>query len=203
MTKLLAQPYYTEDDLRNEGFRSLGKNVHIARNCTIIGAENISIGNNVRIDGYCTLVASGCGYITLGSYIHIGGKSVLLAGEGIEMEDYSTLSWGVMVFTRTDDFSGQYMTNPTVPIKFTGVTSGAVLLKRHVVVGAGTVILPGLTLNEGVAVGALSLVRDQLMEWGIYCGVPAKKIKNRSRKLLKLEKELLAEQGNLNRVKTS
>jgi len=167
MTKLLAQPYYTEDDLRDEGFRSLGQNVRIARNCTIIGAENISIGNNVRIDGYCTLVAAGNGYINLGSYIHIGGYCVLLAGEGITMGDFSGLSWGVQIFSKSDDFSGRYMTNPTVPEKYTGAKGGAVTLGKHVIVGANTIILPKVILNEGVAVGAQSLITKSLEEWTV------------------------------------
>lgn len=190
MSRLFGPNQYTEADLAGEGFRSLGDNVRVARNCTIIGAENISIGSNVRIDGNCTIVATGKGYLRLGNYIHIGGNSVLLASEGIEMEDFSTLSWGVKVFTRSDDFSGRHMTNPTVPEKYTGVTRGAVTVSRHVVVGAGCVILPAVTLGEGVAVGALSLVSNSLDEWGIYAGVPARRVKERHRDLLALEQSL-------------
>jgi len=193
MSKLFGPTHYSEVELAGEGFRSLGKNVRIARNCTIIGAENISIGDNVRIDGYCTLVATGNGYINLGSYIHIGGYCVLLAGEGITMEDFSGLSWGVQVYTKSDDFSGRYMTNPTVPTKYTGVKGGPVDMKRHTIVGANSVILPKVTLEEGVAVGAMSLVSKKLASWGIYSGFPAKRIKERSCKLLEYEKLLIAD----------
>ncbi|HAE43562.1 MAG TPA: galactoside O-acetyltransferase [Clostridiales bacterium] len=198
MTKLFGPTHYTEEDLANEGFKSLGSNVRIAKTCTIVGAENISIGDNVRIDGYCTLVAAGCGFIHFGSYIHVGGHCVLLAGEGITFEDFSCLSWGVKLFSRSDDFSGQFMTNPTVPSKYTGVTGGPIVLKRHVVVGAGSVVLPKVTLEEGVAVGALSLVTKSLAEWGIYSGIPAKHIKNRKKQLLELESVFL-EESSLNR----
>lgn len=193
MTRLFGPTHYTEEDLAGEGFRTLGRNVRIARNCTIIGAENIAIGDNVRIDGYCTLVAAGLGRIDLGSYIHIGGYCVLLAGEGISMADFSCLSWGVQVFTRSDDFSGRHLTNPTVPAQYTGVQGGAVRLERHALVGASSVILPAVTLGEGAAVGALSLVSKSLDEWGIFAGIPAKRIKERSRQLLDLERSLLEE----------
>lgn len=183
--------------MADEGFRSLGQNVRIARNCTIIGAENISIGDNVRIDGYCTLVATGDGYINFGSFIHIGGYCLLQAGSGIYMDDFSTLSWGVKVFTKSDDFSGRYMTNPTVPAKFTGVKGGPVVLKRHSIVGANSVILPKVILEEGVAVGAMSLVLNNLDSWGIYAGTPAFRIKERSQKLLELEKNLINELNHL------
>jgi len=193
MSKLFGPTHYSETELAEEGFKSLGKNVRIARNCTIIGAENITIGDNVRIDGYCTLVAAGGGYINFGSYIHIGGYCLLQAGEGIYMDNFSTLSWGVKVFTKSDDFSGEYMTNPTVPVKYTGVKGGAVKLHRHTIVGANSVILPNVTLEEGVAVGAMSLVSKNLNSWGVYAGIPAKRIKERNRNLLEYEKLLLAE----------
>ncbi len=193
MQRIFGPTHYTEDDLADEGFRSLGRNVRIARNCTIIGAENISIGDNVRIDGYCTLVAAGNGYINLGSYIHLGGYCTLLAGEGIIMEDFSGLSWGVRLFSRSDDFTGRYMTNPTVPSKYTGATGGVIVIKRHAIVGANSVILPKVTLGEGVAVGALSLVTKSLDDWGVYSGRPVVRLKERKRNILELEKALLGE----------
>lgn len=195
MAKLFGPTHYTEADLAEEGFKHLGNNVRIARNCTIVGAENISLGDNVRIDGYCTLVAAGEGWLDIGSYVHIGGYCALLAGAGIAMEDFSGLSWGVQVYSKSDDFSGHHMTNPTVPARYTGVKGGAVRIGRHAIVGAGSVILPRVTLGEGVAVGALSLVIRSLADWGVYSGVPVTRIKDRSKDLLALERELLEAQA--------
>jgi acetyltransferase-like isoleucine patch superfamily enzyme len=48
------------------------------------------------------------------------------------------------------------------------------------------VILPAVTLHEGVAVGALSLVRDDLEAWGIYAGNPLRFVRHREKGLLKL-----------------
>jgi galactoside O-acetyltransferase len=67
-----------------------------------------------------------------------------------------------------------------------------VTLERHVIVGANAVILPGVTIGEGSAVGALSLVNTSLPPWGIYAGTPARKINDRSRRLLDLEAEYRA-----------
>jgi len=193
MSKYFGVTHLTEDDLKEEGFKSLGHNVRIAKSCTIIGAENISLGNNVRIDGYCTLAAVGDGYINLGSYIHISGNCSLLGGAGIIMDDFTALSWGSRIFSKSDDYSGKFMTNPMVPEKFTGGSEGLVRLFKHVIVGANTVILPKVSIGEGVAVGALSLVHKSLDEWGVYSGIPAKKIKERSKELLSHEEMLLEE----------
>ncbi|WP_252731946.1 acyltransferase [Paraglaciecola arctica] len=195
-TKIFEPGYYTEEDLRGVGFKSLGRNVAISKNCTILGIPNISIGDNVRIDSYCSIFATGSGFLTLGSYIHIGGYSALSAGSGIVMEDFSGLSQGVKIYSRTDDYSGKFLTNPTVPQQYTGVVEGQVSLGKHVIVGAGSVILPGTTIGEGASVGAMSLVTKDLDEWNVYFGSPAKKLKRRSKELLILEEQLVANKEN-------
>lgn len=183
--------YFDECDLKESGFKKLGNNVCIAKTCTIIGLENIAIGSNVRIDGYCTIIATGRGSLTLGSFIHIGAYCSLLAGHSIQMADFSGLSQGVRVYSRTDDYSGRHLTNPTVPTQFTGVKEGPVRLERHVIIGSGSVILPDVTIGEGSAVGALSLVTKSLESWGVYFGSPVKRLKHRSRRLLSLEEQML------------
>jgi acetyltransferase-like isoleucine patch superfamily enzyme len=182
--------YYEEHELQAFGFKSLGRNVQIAKNCTIIGLENIEIGSNVRIDGYCSIIAATPGWLRLGSYIHIGGFCFLSAGDGIEMGDFSGLSQGVRIYSRTDDYSGKHLTNPTVPEKYTDTTRGTVALARHVIVGSGSVVLPDLSIGEGSSVGALSLVTKSLEPWGVFVGCPAKRLKDRSTRLLELEAAL-------------
>jgi len=182
--------YYTEIELLEFGFKSVGNNVRVAKNCTIIGLENIEIGDNVRIDGYSTLIASG-GYLKFGSYIHIGGYSLLSGGAGIIMEDFSGLSQGVRIYSKSDDYSGVALTNPTVPPQYLKVVSGLVTLKRHVIVGSGSIILPNVTIGEGSSVGALSVITKSLESWGVFVGTPAKRLKGRSQELLEQEKQLL------------
>jgi galactoside O-acetyltransferase len=185
--------YYTETELQLAGFRSLGSNVQIAKNCTIIRPDRIEIRNNVRIDGYVSIVGDDAGLIEIGSYVHIGAYCLLSGGDGIRMADFSGLSQGVRVYSRTDDYTGKHLTNPTVPKKYTGVMHGPVSLGRHVIVGTQSVILPRVTVGDGSAIGAMSLVTKSLAEWTVYFGVPVKALKRRSRELLKLETELLAD----------
>lgn len=185
--------YYSEADLAPLGFRSIGRNVQIARNCTIIGLENISFGDNVRIDGYCTITAAGHGSLDMGSYVHIAAYCLLSAADGITMRDFSGLSQGVRIYSRTDDYSGAVLTNPTVPTKYTGIARGAVVLAKHVIIGSGSVILPGVVAGEGAAVGALSLVTRNLDPWTLYAGSPARRLRERKRDLLALEADLWRE----------
>jgi galactoside O-acetyltransferase len=68
-----------------------------------------------------------------------------------------------------------------------------VILKKHVVIGTGSTILPGVILGEGVSVGAMSLVNKNLDDWCIYVGNPVKLLGRRQKnKLLEFEQELLA-----------
>ena len=96
------------------------------------------------------------------------------------------------IYSSNDDYSGEYMTNPIIPSEFTNVTHGAVTIGKHVIVGSGSVILPNVILEDGVAVGALSLVTKNCTEFGVYIGTPAKRVKERSRLLLDLEYQLVS-----------
>lgn len=178
--------FLTPSQLEALGFASLGQNVLISEKASIYGASRIHIGDHVRIDDFCILSA-GAGGIRLGSFIHIACFCSLIGQEKIEMEDYSGLSSRVAVYSSSDDYTGNAMTNPMVPAEFTKVDHRPVHIGRHCIVGAGAVILPGVMMGEGAAVGALALVIKSCEAFGIYSGVPAKLIRSRDRKLLDLE----------------
>jgi len=185
--------YLPRDILLKQGFAALGANVLISERATLYGVERIRLGNNVRIDDFCVLSA-GEGGIEIGNYVHVAVFSSLIGGGRITLSDFSGLSSRVTIYSSNDDYSGNAMTNPTVPPEFTSVQHADVFLGRHVIVGSGSVILPGAVLEEGVAVGALALVKGRCEAFGIYAGYPAKRIKSRSRRLLEIEKEFLSRQ---------
>lgn len=173
------------------GFAAVGENVLISDRASFYNCANISIGNNVRIDDFCVLSA-GVGGIILGNYIHIAVYSSLIGIGKITLSDFSGTSSRVAIYSSSDDFSGQWMTNPTVPAEYTGVTHADVLIGRHVIIGSGAVILPGVVIEEGVAIAALSLVKKRCNAFGIYMGTPAKRIAERKRNLLELENKFLS-----------
>lgn len=182
--------FYTENELKEIGFASLGKNVLISKKSSIYSPNKISIGDNVRIDDFCIL----SGKITLGSYIHIAAYVALFAGDaGIEMYDFSGISSKSTVYAVTDDYSGSAMTNPTIPDKYRSVQSGKVVLKKHALVGASCLILPGVTLEEGSAFGAMSLIHKDSKPWSINVGAPFRKAKDRLKNIIELEKEFMKE----------
>ena len=187
------------DSIAKIGFSSVGENVQISDKASFYNAANISLGNNVRIDDFSVLSA-GVGGVQIGDHVHIAVYSSLIGAGKITLSDFCNISSRVSIYSSSDDYSGATMTNPTVPSNFTGVIHADIYLGKHVIVGSGSVILPGVTLEEGVAIGALSLVTKNCEAFGIYAGNPAKRIKERKRDLLDLEKQFIAGHLTENKV---
>ena len=184
--------FLTQEQLVSMGFGSLGNNVLVSDKVSIYGANRIHIGSNVRIDDFCVLSA-GEGGVFIGDYVHIAVFSLLIGAGRITISDFAGLSSRVSIYSSNDDYSGNFLTNPTVPADYTNVNKADVVLGKHVIIGSGSVVLPGVTLHDGVAIGSLSLVTKDCEAFGIYLGIPVKKIKNRNRNLLKKEDALKAE----------
>jgi dTDP-4-amino-4,6-dideoxy-D-glucose acyltransferase len=180
----------SKQQLLQMGFKSVGDNVFISDKATFYNCSQIEIGDFVRIDDFC-VISAGAGGISLGSHIHVAVFSSLIGAARIEIKDFCNISSRVSVYSSSDDYSGFTMTNPMIPDQYKLVTSSPVIIDKHTIIGASSVILPGVHLHIGVAVGAMSLVKQSCDEFSIYAGVPAKKIKERSRELLNLEKVFL------------
>lgn len=180
--------YLTDIELSKLGFKSIGKNVKVSSKASMYNIEEIEIGDNSRIDDFCVI----SGKVKIGKYVHIAPFCLVAGGEeGVQIDDFSGLAYQVQVFSQSDDYSGETLTNPTVPDEYKNEFKKKVHICKHVIVGAGTIIMPGVILNEGTSVGAMSLIRKSTLEWSIYVGNPAKKIKDRKKSLLDLEKKFI------------
>lgn len=186
----LGETFYSDEDLKKAGFKKLGKNVKIKKNVGIFFTENIEIGDNVRIDDFTIIVASGP-ICRIGSYVHIASLCYIAGSAGFEMEDFSGLSPNVLMFTGSDDYAGNRLTNPTVAREYIGGKQGFIRLERHVIIGAGSVILPNVTIGIGSSIGSLSLVTKSLDPWGMYAGIPVRRLRDRSKKILEVEEVFL------------
>lgn len=183
-------PYLTTDQLVEMKFKALGKDVRISDKASIYNAGQIEIGDYSRIDDFCVI----SGNVSIGRNVHLAVYSHLAGGRaGIEMHDFSGLAYGCQVFAQSDDYSGKTMTNPTVPAQFKNESEGRVIIGRHCILGTNTVVVPGVHIKEGTSVGAMAMVTKSTEEWSIYLGAPARRAKARSKNLLDLEAEYLAQ----------
>lgn len=167
--------------------KRIGKNVIIGKTVRIRYPELVEIGDNVIIDDFTYISTA----LVLNSFTHISSGCKIIGGRKsmVFFESFSTLSPNVVIAAGSDDYLSGIAT-PLVDEKFKGnVKYGTVTLGRHCIVGAGSVLLPNITMGTGSSVGALSLVNSSLDEWGLYAGIPAKKIKDRDRDTI-IENEL-------------
>jgi galactoside O-acetyltransferase len=181
--------WYTTQELHNFGINKIGKNVYISNKVSIYGGKNIEIGDNVRIDDFCVLAANG-GKLVFYGYNHIAAFCYINSAGGVEFGEFAGLSSRCSLYSASDNYDGSCLTNPTVPENYLSVKKSPIVLKKHVIIGTNSVVLPGCTLEQGVAVGANSLVNKSLPEFVIAVGNPAKPIKDRKKDLINLEKEL-------------
>lgn len=186
--KILGGRYLGSDELRRAGLEQVGDGVLVHETAQLVDLDNIRIGSNVRVDPFAILSASR-GSIEIGNHVHVAAHVCIFGGAGVRLCDFVNLSQAVRIYSVSDDYSGQSMTSPMIPGKFKAEKRAPVTLGRHVIAGSGSVILPGADIGEGSALGALTLVIRPLLEWGVYSGIPAKRLKDRDRRLLEVEAE--------------
>lgn len=126
---------------------------HIHPTVTFRKAENIEIGTHVRIQPYCAIWASPNGKIRIGQYSGLGPGTVV--------------------------FSSNHQYVPGVPFYRQPWTEKDVTIGTDVWVGAGCVILPGVTIGDGAIVAAGSVVTKDVPPGSVVAGVPARAIKER------------------------
>lgn len=184
--------YYDLQQLVSMGFKAIGKNVKISDKASIYNCDEIEIGDNSRIDDFCVI----SGKIKIGRNVHITPQCLVAGGEkGVFFDDFTTLAYGVKIFSQSDDYSGKTLTNSTIPKKYKNEIIDKVHIGRYSILGAGAIVMPGVELAEGSSIGALSLIRESTAPWGVYAGTPAIRIKDRSKDLLLLEQMYLDNEG--------
>jgi len=180
---------FNTDDL---GLAQVGQDVTIWSQAKIVSPEVITIGDSVIIDDFVFIM--GGKNTQIGSFVHIASFTSITGGGELVMEDFTALSSGVRVFTGNEDYLGGCLTNSSVPAPYRLPTRSFVHIRKHAIIGANTVILPGVVIGEGAAIGANSLVTKDCDPWKIYGGSPAKAIKTRPQeKILELEARLRQE----------
>jgi acetyltransferase-like isoleucine patch superfamily enzyme len=134
-----------------------GTNLIIGPNSYLYPTKHIIIGNNVFIGRNVTISTSS------------SGRSPISLGHDIMLAERVMIIGGNHDFSRVD-----------IPINKQGEgKQGAILLEDDVWVGAGSIILSGVTIGKGTVIGAGSVVSKSIPEYSIAVGNPAKVIKSR------------------------
>jgi galactoside O-acetyltransferase len=152
-----------------------GMDIIIHETAIIKIGDAVVMGDHIAIDPffYMTTMADFGNWIHIGSHVSvIGGNDAIL-----RIGDYVAISTGCRLVCRSNDFNFK---NSAIPFLAGSRLYGNFIdIRDKVILGANSVILPDVTINEGAVVGANSLVKTDLDAWGIYAGIPAVKIGER------------------------
>jgi len=154
-----------------------GKDVRIADQAILRRPELAQIGNHVAIDPFTMITTK----LTLGDYIHIGPHCSIIGGDKghLVMEDFSSLAAGCRIVCSSDDYTGLALNGATIPIDLRVVRCTTITIGKFASIGTNTVVLPGVQIGEGAAVGAGCVVSKNLEPWGIYSGPFAERLGTR------------------------
>ncbi len=112
----------------------------------------------------------GLARLKIGNNVYIGPGVFLDIAAPITIEADAVLAPRVMILTHGD--VGNRML-----ARFVKRKEGPVLLERGCWIGAGAVILSGITVGEGAVVGAAAVVTRNVPDYTIAAGNPAREIK--------------------------
>ncbi|MCL4498886.1 MAG: acyltransferase [Chloroflexi bacterium] len=111
-------------------------------------------------------------HLRIGSDCHVGKEVLFDLMERVEIEDRVTLSMRVTIVTHIDVGKSPLREGP-LPTQY-----GAVRIGRGAYIGAGAIILHGVTVGEGSAIGAGSLVLKDVAPGTLVAGNPARPIRS-------------------------
>jgi acetyltransferase-like isoleucine patch superfamily enzyme len=179
--------FYSSAELRAMGIEC-GHGCMIHKQTIIVSPEKLKLGDNVRIDGFCT-ISAGAG-ITIGNNVHIAGYVSLFGGAGIEVGNNASIASGAKVYSVSDDVMGRGLVGPCAPLNKRHLHKGKVVLAEHSVLSVNTIVMPGGSLSKGSTLLPFSiLVNEHPLPYAVLQGVPAKFIKPKRDRLQKLVEE--------------
>ncbi len=131
-----------------------------------------------RLEGFCwvqpgvTIVQTN--RLEIGRYFGCNTGTYINAIGGITMGDHVLLGSNVTISSGIHPIDGTLppvFARPTIP--------KAIRIEDDVWIAAGAVILPGVTLRKGTVIGANAVVTEDTEEYGVYTGIPARKMRSR------------------------
>jgi len=129
------------------------------------------------------------GFKTFGNNVLISNKCCIYSPQNIEIGN--NVSGRVSIYSSSDDYTGMSMTNPMIPNEFKKVTNGKIHIKKHSIIGTGSVLLPNVNIGIGCSIYAQTLIKSNCKDFGIYSGNPSKLLGKRLKKFLDYEKKFI------------
>lgn len=154
---------------------TIGKFLIIERNVSL----NIMYGGTITIGDYCELrrgaqLLSYGGNITIGHHSSINPYTVVYGQGNICIGNYVRIAAHCTLIP-----SNHIYTDTSIPICKQGLLNRGIIIEDDVWIGTGVRVLDGVVIATGCIIGAGSVVTHSTEPYGIYVGIPARKIKSR------------------------
>ena len=155
---------------------SIGHRTFLGSNISL----NVKFGGSIKIGSYCHL-QNGVQLITYGGDINIGNRCsinpyTVLYGQGnLTIGNDVRIAAHCVIIPSNHNFK-----DINKPIVEQGLTNKGIIIQDDVWIGCGVRVLDGVTIAKGCIIGAGSVVTRSTTPYGIYVGIPAKRIKNRN-----------------------
>jgi galactoside O-acetyltransferase len=176
-------------DVSALGLAAHGRGNRVYELVRILDAEKVTIGSNCVIDDF-VMLQGGTG-LTLGDHVHVASFASVTGGGSAVVGSFCGIASGARVLTGSDLFDGSGLTGPTVPLETRAVERSQVTMEDHAVIGANSVIHPGVRIGEGAIVGSGGIVLGDIEPWTINVGVPCRPVRTRpSERILELARKL-------------
>lgn len=137
------------------------------RNASING---LRAGDRGKIRDFTILFGGPKKPVTIGDDFFIGTHCYINGVAGLTIGSRVTIAHGTMIFTDSGP-----NTSPLLQKRFP-ITASPVRIGDDVWIGAGCMILPGVTIGSRCVIGAGSMVKDNIPDDTIVAGTPAKPI---------------------------
>lgn len=160
---------------------SVGKSCLFDVGLRVVGHDAIHVGEYTWLDAYCSLNAM-FGPLRIGKRVHMAPGVIVHAGEeGIEIGDYVAIGANTQIWGHSEVAKdGKRMSGPMIPWRYKAYGSAQVVISKDAFLGAGSIILPGITVGEGAVVGAGSIPTRDVPPWRIVFGAPARVVGKRA-----------------------
>lgn len=157
----------------------LSKDVYIDRFCLINYLKNsdlditLQIGKRTRILPY-TIICPQTGVIKIGDDCTVNPFCRLYGRGGLTIGNDTRIGSGCIFLPMNHIYK-----DPAVPIWLQGETLKGITIGNDVWFGAGVIVLDGVKIGNGCVIGAGSVVMNDLPDYSVSVGTPAKTIKRR------------------------
>ncbi|RMF17677.1 MAG: acyltransferase [Candidatus Dadabacteria bacterium] len=135
------------------------------------------IGAGSVIDAFVKFKpAGGTGDIIIGNNSYINSGTVLYSGNGIAIGNNVLIAANCTLAPTNHAWQDRQR-----PVRDQGFapSKGGITIEDDVWIGAGCTVLDGAHIGTGCIIAAMTLVREKLEPYGIYAGIPARKIGDR------------------------